>query len=108
MLIIQSVTEAHYGVYACEATNSYGTSRKSVEIRRPSLSPLISPSYRPFTGPIDATIEPQLQKIVQGSSGILRCMVTGVQNPIIVWSKVNGVLTDRHRIDGEILRIIKI
>ncbi|XP_053212731.1 basement membrane-specific heparan sulfate proteoglycan core protein-like isoform X3 [Panonychus citri] len=105
ILMIRSVTEVHYGVYTCEATNHLGTTLEMTEIRRPSLNPNISPPYRPVTGPIDATIEPQQQTIVQSNSGILRCMVTGLQIPNIIWSKVNGVLTERHRIDGEILRI---
>ncbi|XP_015794713.1 basement membrane-specific heparan sulfate proteoglycan core protein isoform X1 [Tetranychus urticae] len=105
VLVIPSITAAHYGIYACEARNSYGVSRKSVELRPPSLNPNISPPYRPVTGPIEATIEPQQQTIVQGSSGILRCLVTGDLNAAVIWSKVNGNLTDRHRIDGEIMRI---
>ncbi|XP_076086554.1 basement membrane-specific heparan sulfate proteoglycan core protein-like isoform X4 [Mytilus galloprovincialis] len=52
-----------------------------------------------------ATVTPDRTTIAQGTTGTIRCSVTGTPQPKITWSKSRGELTSRHQVVGEMLRI---
>ena len=45
-----------------------------------------------------ATVSPDRITIPQGTTGTLRCAVTGVPPPKVTWSKARGELTSRHQV----------
>lgn len=94
MLILPRVNEVHQGIYICTASNTHGTAQAQARL-------LIS-TYRL---PPSVRIEPERQVIVQGEIGELRCIASGTPGPVVTWSKVNGELTPRHKVQGEKLII---
>lgn len=45
-----------------------------------------------------ARVEPETQTVAQGTTGTLRCIVTGSPRPTITWSRVPGTLTLNHNV----------
>ena len=52
-----------------------------------------------------ATVEPSEQTVDEGSVAVMTCRVTGQPTPVLDWNRVGGVLTEKHVIDGGVLRI---
>jgi len=64
-----------------------------------------TPDYRSHGPSLSVSIEPQRQTVVQGETGVLKCMVSGGSSGPVMWSKVNGQLSDRHKSEGDTLKI---
>lgn len=48
--------------------------------------------------PPNARVEPERQTLMQGTSGELRCIVSGIPKPTVTWSKVGADLSNRHTV----------
>ena len=46
-----------------------------------------------------------MQTISQGTTGTIRCIVTGTPRPTITWSRARGELTANHNV-GTVLRAL--
>lgn len=102
-LVIPSVNQQHYGAYQCLPKNE--PTGPIVELlAEPSRDP--APIYRPPVagqpeGPLEAVIEPTKQTVPQGTTARMVCLITsGSRGSRVTWSKVNGELSERHRVDG--------
>ena len=45
-------------------------------------------------------LAPIHQNVIQGQHTFIECNVSGSPNPIVLWSKPNGLLTNRHEVKG--------
>nr|XP_042896680.1 basement membrane-specific heparan sulfate proteoglycan core protein [Parasteatoda tepidariorum] len=97
VLTLPRVTETHQGVYVCTASNVHGTAQAQARL-------LIGSRRSPPT----ARVEPERQTIMQGSSGELRCIVSGIPKPTVNWSKVGADLSNRHKIQEDNLYISEV
>lgn len=95
-LIISGITESHEGIYTCQAYNLYGSASSDVRIILDQMKSIPT-----------ARIEPESQIIIQGRTGELRCITSGLPSPVITWTKVGSVtLGSRTKIiNDNILRI---
>lgn len=95
VLILSNVELANGGTYTCIASNLHGTAETQVR-----LNVVLSQSSPPTVN-----VEPIRQTIVQGQTGELRCVTTGVPKPTISWQKVEDQLDHaRHKmIDDKLI-----
>ncbi|XP_064642804.1 basement membrane-specific heparan sulfate proteoglycan core protein-like isoform X7 [Lineus longissimus] len=54
-----------------------------------------------------ASIDPAQLILAQGTSGTLRCVVTGQPQPRITWQWSGGDLTSNHQVNNDVLRIVR-
>ncbi|XP_054720927.1 basement membrane-specific heparan sulfate proteoglycan core protein-like [Uloborus diversus] len=94
VLTLPRVTETYQGVYVCTASNIHGTAQAQARL-------LIASRRSPPT----ARVEPERQTITQGTSGELRCIVSGIPKPTVTWSKVGADLSNRHQVREDNLYI---
>ncbi|XP_048238836.1 basement membrane-specific heparan sulfate proteoglycan core protein-like isoform X2 [Haliotis rufescens] len=99
VLTLPNVQPSYAGTYMCTGTTSTGktgvgrttlTIEANVEREAPTVS-----------------IEEKMQVIPSGTTGTIRCVVTGIPKPTITWKRARGELSSNHVVsqNGEILRI---
>lgn len=97
LLILSRVNELHQGLYTCTAKNAHGTTQAHARLTLESESAI--PTVR---------VEPEKQTIIQGQSGELRCIASGVPTPTITWQKIGNELAPvKHLVVGNSLIIEK-
>ncbi|XP_021372607.1 basement membrane-specific heparan sulfate proteoglycan core protein-like isoform X2 [Mizuhopecten yessoensis] len=94
-LTLTNVQPSHSGTYVCTATapTGSGTATTEVTISEGTESPT-------------ATIEPSRLTVAMGTTGTIRCAITGKPQPTITWSKSREELSSRHQANGGVLRIV--
>ena len=95
VLTLNNIQPSYSGTYICTAVTpegDRGTGTATVTVTEDNEVPT-------------AKVTPERTTIAQGTTGTLRCSVTGSPPPKIVWSKSRGELTARHQVIGETLRI---
>ncbi|XP_041479561.1 basement membrane-specific heparan sulfate proteoglycan core protein-like [Lytechinus variegatus] len=95
-LVISAVSYLDEGAYRCTATNSHGTDYSDGQVT------ISTDSHRSPT----ARIEPDEVVITQGSTQVLRCLVTGVPTPTITWTRSSGPLSPNQQALNGVLRFI--
>lgn len=70
---------------------------------KPKFHCFLEPGYSPST-----VISPVYETVIEGSSVFIECNVTGAPDPIILWSRPNGLLTSRHEVRGNRLELNKV
>ena len=70
---------------------------------KPKFHCFLEPGYSPNT-----VISPVYETVIEGNSVYIECNVTGVPDPIILWSRPNGLLTSRHEVRGNRLELSKV
>ncbi|XP_060073482.1 basement membrane-specific heparan sulfate proteoglycan core protein-like [Ylistrum balloti] len=94
-LTLTNVQPSYSGTYVCTASSpdGRGTATTEVTISEGNESPT-------------ATMEPSRLTVAMGTTGTLRCAVTGKPQPTITWSKSREELSSRHQVNGGVLRIV--
>ncbi|XP_025082607.1 basement membrane-specific heparan sulfate proteoglycan core protein-like isoform X8 [Pomacea canaliculata] len=97
ILTVPNIQPSYAGNYVCTGTDQSGSIGTATAV----VTVIPRESYEAPT----ARVEPETQTVAQGTTGTLRCIVTGSPRPTITWSRVPGTLTLNHNVQGEILRI---
>ncbi|XP_041377591.1 basement membrane-specific heparan sulfate proteoglycan core protein-like isoform X3 [Gigantopelta aegis] len=99
VLTLPNVQPSYSGNYICKGTTPAGkiASGRTVLTIEPDI----------HRQPPTVTVDPHMQVVAQGSTGSIRCIVSGEPKPTITWSRGRGELSSNHQItsNGEILRI---
>ncbi|XP_052832935.1 basement membrane-specific heparan sulfate proteoglycan core protein isoform X4 [Octopus bimaculoides] len=97
VLTIPFAKSSDSGVYVCTGTSDIGRSGSSTVVVTITTDSNVRPTAR---------IEPdRMVTIPQGTTGTLRCIVTGSPLPTVIWTKSRGQLSDHHQVSGNVLRI---
>ncbi|GAB1602266.1 basement membrane-specific heparan sulfate proteoglycan core protein-like isoform X6, partial [Argonauta hians] len=97
VLVIPNAKSTDSGVYICTGNTASGRSGSNEVVVTISGTNNVRPTAR---------IEPdRMITIPQGTTGTLRCIVTGSPLPTVVWTKSRGQLSDNHQVSGNTLRI---
>ncbi|VDI13303.1 heparan sulfate proteoglycan 2 (perlecan) [Mytilus galloprovincialis] len=97
VLTLKNIQPSFAGSYVCTAITPNGdkeTGTTTLTVR-PEIETTVP----------TATVTPDRTTITQGTTGTIRCSVTGTPQPTITWSKSREQLTTRHQVVGEMLRI---
>ncbi|XP_069115040.1 basement membrane-specific heparan sulfate proteoglycan core protein-like isoform X2 [Argopecten irradians] len=94
-LTLTNVQPSYSGTYVCTASSptGSGTATAEVTVTEGNESPT-------------AIMEPSRLTVAMGTTGTLRCSVTGKPQPTITWTKSREELTSRHQVNGGVLRIV--
>ncbi|KAL5013502.1 hypothetical protein ScPMuIL_007772 [Solemya velum] len=98
-LTIPNVQSSYSGNYICQGTTPTGISGTATTTL--SITPDIAREAP------TAVIEPQRHTFAMGTTGTLRCSITGKPQPTVTWSRARGELSSNHQVNGEMLRIIQ-
>ncbi|XP_072887750.1 basement membrane-specific heparan sulfate proteoglycan core protein isoform X3 [Hemitrygon akajei] len=101
VLRILRVSPADTGDYICRAENALGMQEVKF-----SVSVSSTPSY--YEGPPIVREQPTPTSVREGGMLELHCQITGQPEPMITWYKLTGPLTDRHQVEGSVLRILQV
>ncbi|XP_072101165.1 basement membrane-specific heparan sulfate proteoglycan core protein isoform X3 [Mobula birostris] len=101
VLRILRVTPADTGDYICRAENTLGMQEVKF-----SLSVSSTSSY--YEGAPIVREQPTPTSVREGGMLELHCQITGQPEPMITWYKLAGSLTDRHLVEGSVLRILQV
>ncbi|XP_053308483.1 basement membrane-specific heparan sulfate proteoglycan core protein [Spea bombifrons] len=93
-LVIPSITAADGGIYLCVGSSSAGSSQARIEV---IVTRVVVPALR---------IEPSSDRIVEGQSVDLNCVIPGYENAVVTWHRSGGrPLSPNHQVSGSRLRI---
>ncbi|BFZ23346.1 hypothetical protein BsWGS_26385 [Bradybaena similaris] len=98
VLTLSNIQPSYAGSYICTGRTPagiVGTATARITVTGTAFSP---PTAR---------IDPERQIIGSGTTGTLRCLVTGEPRPTVTWSRSNGQLSSNHQVSGELLRILQ-
>ncbi|XP_070207543.1 basement membrane-specific heparan sulfate proteoglycan core protein-like isoform X4 [Littorina saxatilis] len=99
ILNIPNIQQSYQGNYICSGTGPTGSIGRATAI--------VTVIPRDDREPPTARVEPDMQTVSEGTTGTLRCVVTGKPRPTITWSRARGELTSNHVPQGEMLRITR-
>ncbi|XP_067659130.1 basement membrane-specific heparan sulfate proteoglycan core protein-like isoform X2 [Haliotis asinina] len=99
ILTLPNVQPSYAGSYLCTGTTPTG----KTGVGRTTLT--IEPGVEREAPTV--TIDEKMQVIPSGTTGTIRCVVTGIPKPTITWKRARGELSSNHVVsqNGEILRI---
>ncbi|KAL3861185.1 hypothetical protein ACJMK2_007245 [Sinanodonta woodiana] len=97
VLTIPDIQPSYAGNYVCTGTTDTGRTGSAVT--------RLDVEVKPATERPTVRVEPEKITVPMGTTGTLRCIVTGVPTPTVTWLKSRQELSTNHQIDGEILRI---
>ncbi|XP_069775261.1 basement membrane-specific heparan sulfate proteoglycan core protein isoform X3 [Narcine bancroftii] len=101
VLRILRVTSKDIGDYICRAENILGMQEIKFSVSVKSTASL-------HEGAPIVRVQPTPTLVVEGDMLELRCQITGHPEPMISWYKLGSALTDRHQVEGSVLRILKV
>ncbi|XP_051895600.1 basement membrane-specific heparan sulfate proteoglycan core protein isoform X2 [Pristis pectinata] len=101
VLRILRVTPADTGDYICRAENVLG-------MQEVKFSVLVSSTPSSNDGAPIVRVQPTPTSVREGDMLELHCQITGQPEPMITWYKLGSALTDRHQIQGPVLRILQV
>ncbi|XP_059170575.1 basement membrane-specific heparan sulfate proteoglycan core protein-like [Physella acuta] len=94
VLTIVNVQPSHQGNYVCTGTTDRGV------VGRATITVTVTRYERPTV-----RVEQERVNVGYGTTGILRCIVTGDPRPTVTWTKSGGPLSSNHQAYYDTLRI---
>ncbi|XP_012944719.1 basement membrane-specific heparan sulfate proteoglycan core protein [Aplysia californica] len=98
ILTLSNIQPSYRGTYVCT-----GATPSGIIGRATARVTIIGEAREAPT----VTIEPDRQTVGSGTTGTLRCIVTGTPRPSITWSRARGELSSNHQVNGDVLRILQ-
>lgn len=93
-MIIPSAADQYQGEYTCTASNAYEFHSAKAWL-----------FLKTFKKRPQVRIEPHRLTVSVGRTATLRCIVIGDPPPFIIWARIQKKLTERHKVDKNILTI---
>uniref|UniRef100_A0A0B7ATX1 Basement membrane-specific heparan sulfate proteoglycan core protein n=1 Tax=Arion vulgaris TaxID=1028688 RepID=A0A0B7ATX1_9EUPU len=98
ILTLTNIQPSYAGTYVCTGRTPTGIPGTATARITVTGTQFIAPTAR---------IEPDRQIIGSGTTGTLRCIVSGEPWPVTTWSRANAQLSSNHQVSGEYLRVLQ-
>ncbi|XP_078281510.1 basement membrane-specific heparan sulfate proteoglycan core protein [Rhinoraja longicauda] len=101
VLRILRLSPADAGEYICRAKNVLGMQEVMFSVSIASTAPTNE-------GMPIVRVQPTPTSVTEGDMLELHCQITGHPQPFFRWYKLSGTLTERHEMQGSLLRILEV